>query len=139
MTGTPHCWSRATTSGASTAGASAQPGSAPPRPHAAPITSTCRRIATSGSEARDSPRKNEGLMLSVESCSARSSRVKDYRMEGGMTAATKWQDWASFALGLWPPVSPWALGYSHLEAATANAAFMGLALALGSPFAVRLD
>jgi hypothetical protein len=60
-------------------------------------------------------------------------------MEGGMTAATKWQDWASFALGLWLAVSPWVLGYSHLEAATANAAFMGLALALGSHFEVSFD
>ena len=60
-------------------------------------------------------------------------------MERGMTAATRWQEWASFALGLWLAVSPWALGYSHLEAATANAAFMGLALALGSHFEVSFD
>jgi hypothetical protein len=60
-------------------------------------------------------------------------------MESGMTAATKWQDWASFALGLWLAVSPWVLGYSHLEAATANAAFIGLALALGSHFQVSFD
>jgi hypothetical protein len=60
-------------------------------------------------------------------------------MEGGMTAATKWQDWASFGLGLWLAVSPWVLGYSQLEAATANAAFMGLALALGSHFQASFD
>ena len=60
-------------------------------------------------------------------------------MERGMTAATRWQDWASFALGLWLAVSPWVLGYSHLEGATANAAFMGLALALGSHFEVSFD
>ena len=60
-------------------------------------------------------------------------------MKGSLTAATRWQDWASFALGLWLAVSPWVLGYSKLEAATANAAFMGLALALGSHFEVSFD
>jgi hypothetical protein len=56
-----------------------------------------------------------------------------------MKAGAKWQDWASFALGLWLAVSPWALDFSHHEAATANAAFMGLALALGSHFEVSFD
>ena len=60
-------------------------------------------------------------------------------MDSGRTAAARWQDWTSFALGLWLAVSPWALGYSHLESATANAAFMGLALALGSHFEVSFD
>jgi SPW repeat len=60
-------------------------------------------------------------------------------MNSGTTAAAKWQDWTSFALGLWLAVSPWVLGYSHQEAATANAAFMGLALALGSHFEVSFD
>lgn len=55
------------------------------------------------------------------------------------TAAAKWQDWASFALGLWLAISPWALGYSHWQTATANAAFLGLALALGSHFEVSFD
>ena len=56
-----------------------------------------------------------------------------------MKAGAKWQDWASFALGLWLAVSPWALDFSHHEAATANAAFMGLALDLGSHFEVSFD
>jgi len=60
-------------------------------------------------------------------------------MDGRMTTATRWQDWASFALGLWLAVSPWALGYSHQHAATANAAFVGLALALGSHFEISFD
>ncbi len=42
-------------------------------------------------------------------------------------------------LGLWLAVSPWVLDYSHHEAATANAAFMGLALALGTHFEVSFD
>jgi SPW repeat-containing protein len=53
-----------------------------------------------------------------------------------MTAAAKWQDWASFALGLWLAVSPWLADYSQHEAATANAAFLGLALALACHFEV---
>jgi hypothetical protein len=56
-----------------------------------------------------------------------------------MTATARWQDWTSFALGLWLAVSPWALGYAANETATANAAFMGLAIALGSHFEVSFD
>jgi len=55
------------------------------------------------------------------------------------TATARWQEWASFALGLWLAVSPWIVGYTDNEAATANAAFLGLALALGSHFEVSLD
>lgn len=54
--------------------------------------------------------------------------------------ATKWQEWASFVLGLWLAVSPWIFGYADdLHAATSNAAFVGIALALGSHFQVSLD
>ncbi len=55
------------------------------------------------------------------------------------TAATRWQDWASFTLGLWLAMSPWIVGYSAHQVATANAAFTGLALALGSHFEVSFD
>ena len=48
--------------------------------------------------------------------------------------AAKWQDWASFALGLWLAVSPWMAGYAQHDAATANAVGVGLVLALGSHF-----
>jgi hypothetical protein len=48
--------------------------------------------------------------------------------------AEKWQDWASFALGLWLAVSPWMAGYAEYELATGHAVFLGLALALGSHF-----
>jgi hypothetical protein len=47
---------------------------------------------------------------------------------------TKWQGWASFALGLWLAVSPWLAGYAEFQGATANAVFIGLVLALGSYF-----
>lgn len=56
-----------------------------------------------------------------------------------MAAAVKWQDWASFTLGLWLAVSPWMVGYADHEAATANAAFVGLALALASHFEATSD
>ena len=55
------------------------------------------------------------------------------------TAAMRWQDWASFTLGLWLAMSPWLLDYSGDEAATANAAGVGLVLALGSHFEVAFD
>jgi hypothetical protein len=54
-------------------------------------------------------------------------------MEAGRQAV-KWQDWASFALGLWLAVSPWIAGYAEHESATANAVIVGLVLALGSHF-----
>jgi hypothetical protein len=53
--------------------------------------------------------------------------------------AAKWQDWMSFALGLWLAVSPWAAGYAAHESATANAVFVGLALALGAQFEAACD
>ena len=56
-----------------------------------------------------------------------------------MAAPAKWQDWASFTLGLWLAVSPWLLGYSQSEAATANAACVGLLLALGSHFELSFE
>jgi hypothetical protein len=54
--------------------------------------------------------------------------------------ATRWQDWASFMLGLWLALSPWVCGYASDEpGATGNAAFIGIALALVSHFEVSLD
>jgi hypothetical protein len=55
-------------------------------------------------------------------------------------ATARWQDWASFMLGLWLALSPWVFGYAHDQpGATGNAAFMGIALALVSHFEVSLD
>ena len=48
--------------------------------------------------------------------------------------SAKWQDWASFALGLWLAVSPWIAGYAEHAGATANAVTAGLVLALASHF-----
>lgn len=55
------------------------------------------------------------------------------------TAAARWQEWASFALGLWLAVSPWLADYADHEGATANAAVVGLLLALSSHFQVSFD
>jgi len=49
-------------------------------------------------------------------------------------STTKWQDWASFVLALWLAVSPWLTGYHAHDAGTANAVFVGLALALCTHF-----
>jgi hypothetical protein len=51
----------------------------------------------------------------------------------------RWQDWASFALGLWLAVSPWIADYAGQDAATANAAVCGLALALAAHFGFSCD
>jgi hypothetical protein len=51
----------------------------------------------------------------------------------------RWQDWASFALGLWLAVSPWIADYAAHDAATANAAFVGLSLALVAHFGFSCD
>lgn len=56
-----------------------------------------------------------------------------------MTATARWQDWAGYVLGLWLAVSPWLLGYADQAPATANAAFVGLALALASHFEASFD
>jgi hypothetical protein len=55
-------------------------------------------------------------------------------------ATARWQEWASFALALWLALSPWLCGYAEEHpAATGNAAFMGIALALLSHFEVSLE
>ena len=54
------------------------------------------------------------------------------------TRRREWHVWACFALGLWLALSPWAVGYAGSDAATANAVFLGLALALGGHFQAAL-
>lgn len=56
-----------------------------------------------------------------------------------MVGTARWQDWTSFALGLWLAVSPWIVGYEADHVATGNAAFVGVALALGAHFEIGLD
>lgn len=51
----------------------------------------------------------------------------------------RWQDWASFALGLWLAVSPWLADYAAHDVATANAAVCGLTLAVAAHFGFACD
>src|SRR5919198_476675 len=51
----------------------------------------------------------------------------------------RWQDWASFALALWLAISPWLADYAAHDVATANAAVMGLSLALLAHFGFTCD
>jgi len=51
----------------------------------------------------------------------------------------RWQDWASFALGLWLAVSPWLADYAGHDVATANAAVCGLTLAVTAHFGFSCD
>jgi hypothetical protein len=60
-------------------------------------------------------------------------------MPVGAMEMRRWQDWASFALGLWLAVSPWLADYAAHDVATANAAICGLALALSSHIGFSCD
>jgi hypothetical protein len=56
------------------------------------------------------------------------------------SAAAGWQDWAGFGLGLWLAMSPWICDYAESQhAATGNAAFLGIALALVCHFRWTFD
>jgi len=56
-----------------------------------------------------------------------------------MFATMRWQDWASFWLGLWLAVSPWLLGHSGEQTATANAVLAGLLIAVASALDLGFD
>lgn len=60
-------------------------------------------------------------------------------MTPALPETRRWQDWASFALGLWLAVSPWLADYAAHDAATANAAIAGLALAVVAHFGFSCD
>ena len=55
------------------------------------------------------------------------------------TEVRRWQDWASFALGLWLAVSPWLADYSDHHVATTNAAVVGLFLATAAHVGFSCD
>ncbi len=50
-----------------------------------------------------------------------------------------WQEWANFILGLWLVVSPWALGFAGLQAATRNAVVTGVVVAALALWALARD
>jgi hypothetical protein len=56
-----------------------------------------------------------------------------------MVGTARWQDWASFGLGLWLAVSPFIVGYEAQNTATTNAVFIGIALAIGAHFEITMD
>ena len=56
-----------------------------------------------------------------------------------MIADMRWQDGAGFSLGLWLAISPWVIGFSDEQAATANAAVVGIALAVVSLLEVGIS
>jgi hypothetical protein len=56
-----------------------------------------------------------------------------------MFTTMRWQDWTSFWLGLWLAVSPWILGHSEEQAATANAVLAGLLIAVASALDLGFD
>lgn len=47
---------------------------------------------------------------------------------GAMLAPKAWEEWTEAILGLWMVISPWALGYGHLQMAMLVAAVGGLAV-----------
>src|SRR5258706_11532052 len=63
----------------------------------------------------------------------------EYCKERNMVGTARGEDWASFGLGLWLAVSPWIVGYETQNAATANAVFVGVALAIGAHFEIGLE
>lgn len=56
-----------------------------------------------------------------------------------MRPITRWHGWAVFTIGLWLAVSPWLTGYASHPSATANAAVVGLVLALAAHFDASCD
>jgi hypothetical protein len=66
-------------------------------------------------------------------------RLSKQHMQSRIAEIRHWQDWASFALALWLAVSPWLTDYAAHDAATANAAIVGLGLALVAHFGASCD
>ena len=58
-------------------------------------------------------------------------------MQTGMQQ--RWQDWASFALGLWLAISPWLADYAGHNVATTNAVVIGLVLAMSAHFGASCE
>lgn len=50
-----------------------------------------------------------------------------------------WEEWTSFALGLWLAMSPWVLGFDVVVIAMANALIVGLVIAALALWALGTD
>jgi len=47
---------------------------------------------------------------------------------GAIFVPRAWEEWTEAALGLWMAVSPWLLGFAHVQAAMASALATGLVI-----------
>lgn len=52
---------------------------------------------------------------------------------------TAWEEWSSFALGVWLAISPWILGFNTLTVAMSNALIVGVAVAALALWALGTD
>lgn len=50
-----------------------------------------------------------------------------------------WEEWTSFALGIWLAMSPWLLGFSGIMVAMYNALIVGIAIAALALWALGTD
>ena len=50
-----------------------------------------------------------------------------------------WEEWANVVFGLWLVISPWVLGFSHIQAAAVNAVVVGLVVAVLALWALGTD
>ena len=58
---------------------------------------------------------------------------------GAMFVPRAWEEWTEAALGLWMAVSPWVLGFQHMQAAMAAAAATGLAILILALWVLATD
>lgn len=50
-----------------------------------------------------------------------------------------WEEWLNFLLGIWLVISPWAVGFSGVAAATSNAVIIGVVVAVLAIWALGTD
>lgn len=50
-----------------------------------------------------------------------------------------WEEWASFAIGIWLAISPWVLRFNSIANATWNAVIVGVAVAALALWALGTD
>ena len=58
---------------------------------------------------------------------------------GAILLPRAWEEWAGVILAAWLVASPWILGFADVQAATQNAIFCGLAIAVLSAWVLGTD
>ena len=58
---------------------------------------------------------------------------------GAMLAPKAWEEWTEAVLGLWMVISPWMLGYSHVQTAMYVAVGVGLIVVLLALWTLATD